>query len=121
MKTELSKATLINPFSAGRSFVVAPFTRRLGNVRICPNQERDWTAVLAYRSSSTDQHMEEAMTKQTKAGAGKAAASKTQMTQDRASAIQSRTMKDKGTVSKDDFSARATRAAARNGKDSGGK
>jgi hypothetical protein len=65
--------------------------------------------------------MEETMTKQTKTGAGKAAASKTQMTQDRASAIQSRTMKDKGTVSKDDFSARATRAAARNGKDSGVK
>ena len=61
------------------------------------------------------------MTKQTKAGADKAAASKTPMTQDRASAIQSRTMKDNGTVSKDDFAARATRAAARNGKASGGK
>lgn len=61
------------------------------------------------------------MTKQTKAGAGKDAASKTPMTQDRASAIQSRTMKDKGTVSKDDFAARVTRAAARNDKASGGK
>lgn len=61
------------------------------------------------------------MTKQTKAGAGKAAASKTPMTQDRASAIQSRTMKDKGTVSKDNFAARATRSAARNGKASGAK
>lgn len=56
------------------------------------------------------------MTKQTKAGAGKAAASKNPMTQARASAIQSRTMKDKGTVSKDDFAARAARAAHRNGK-----
>jgi hypothetical protein len=65
--------------------------------------------------------MEETMTKQTKAGAGKAAASKIPMTQDRVSAIQSRTMKDKGTVSKDDFAARAARAAARNGKASGGK
>jgi len=61
------------------------------------------------------------MTKQTKAGAGKAAANKTPMTQDRASAIQSRTMKDKDTVSKDDFAARAARAAAGNSKASGGK
>jgi hypothetical protein len=38
------------------------------------------------------------------------------MTQDRASAIQSRTIKDQGTVSKDDFAARAARAAVRNGK-----
>ncbi|WP_332879773.1 hypothetical protein [Massilia sp. S19_KUP03_FR1] len=43
------------------------------------------------------------------------------MTQDRASDIQSRTMKEKGTVSKDDFAARATRAAARNGKVSSGQ
>ena len=56
------------------------------------------------------------MTKQTKAVAGKAAAGKTPMTQDRASAIQSRTMKDKGTGSKDDF---AARAAARKGKAGG--
>ncbi|MBQ5942679.1 hypothetical protein [Massilia sp. AB1] len=54
------------------------------------------------------------MTKQMKAGVGKAAAGKTPMTQDRASAIQSRTMKDNGTVSKDDF-------AARNGKASDGR
>lgn len=59
------------------------------------------------------------MTKQTKAGIGKAAAGKTPMTQERASVIQSRTMKDKGTVSKDDFAARAARAAARNGKADG--
>ncbi|MBG6223431.1 MULTISPECIES: hypothetical protein [unclassified Janthinobacterium] len=59
------------------------------------------------------------MTKQTKAVQGKATADKIPMTQDRASAIQSRTMKDKGTVSKDDFAARATRAAARNGKAGG--
>jgi hypothetical protein len=64
--------------------------------------------------------MEETMTKQTKTGVGKAAAGKTPMTQDRASAIQSRTMKDKGTVSKDDFAARAARAAARNSKAGGG-
>lgn len=56
------------------------------------------------------------MTKQTKAGVGKAAVSKTPMTPDRVSAIQSRTMKDKGTVSKVDFAVRAARAAARNGK-----
>lgn len=56
------------------------------------------------------------MMKQTKAGIGKHAPGKTPMTQDRASDIQSRTMKDKGTVSKDDFAARAARAAARNGK-----
>jgi hypothetical protein len=43
------------------------------------------------------------------------------MTLDRASAIQSRTMKDKGTVSKDDFAARAQRAAARNGKAGSGQ
>lgn len=54
------------------------------------------------------------MTKQTKAGVGRPAAGKTPMTQVRASDIQSRTMKDKGTVSKDDFAARAARAAARN-------
>jgi hypothetical protein len=65
--------------------------------------------------------MEEIMTKQTKAGVGKAAAGKTPMTQDRASAIQSRTMKDKGMVAKDDFAARAARAAARTGKASGGR
>jgi hypothetical protein len=64
--------------------------------------------------------MEENMTKQTKAGVGKAAAGKTPMTQDRASAIQSRTMKDKGTVSKDDFAAPAARAG-RNGKAGGGR
>jgi len=61
------------------------------------------------------------MTKQTKTGEGKAVARKTPMTHDRASAIQSRTMKDKGTVSKDDFAARAARAAARNGKAGGGR
>lgn len=58
------------------------------------------------------------MTKQTKAAVDKAAAGKTPMTQGRASAIQSRTMKDKGTLSKDDF---AARAAARNGKAGGGR
>lgn len=61
------------------------------------------------------------MTKQTKAGVGKAIADKTRMTQERASAIQSRTMKDKGTVSKDDFAARAARTAARNDKAGGGR
>ena len=61
------------------------------------------------------------MTKQTKASVGKVAAIKTPMTQDRASTIQSRTMKDKGTVSKDDFAARAARAAARNGQAGGGR
>lgn len=61
------------------------------------------------------------MTKQTKAGIGKTAAGKTPMTQERASAIQSRTMKDRGTVSKDDFAARAARAAAQNGKAGGGQ
>jgi hypothetical protein len=65
--------------------------------------------------------MEETMTKQTKAGVGKVATGKTPMTQDRASVIQGRTMKDKGTVSKDDFAARALRAAARNGKAGGGQ
>jgi hypothetical protein len=63
--------------------------------------------------------MEESMTKQTKAGTGKAAAGKTPMTQERASAIQSRTMKDSGTVSKGDFAARAARAAARTNKTNG--
>lgn len=61
------------------------------------------------------------MTKQMKAGRGKTTAGKTPMTQDRASAIQSRTMTDKGTVSKDDFAARAARAATRNGKAGGGR
>lgn len=61
------------------------------------------------------------MTKQTKAGASKAPAGKTPMTLDRASAIQSRTMKDKGIVSKNDFAARAQRAAARNLKAGGGR
>lgn len=41
------------------------------------------------------------------------------MTQERASAIQSRTVKNKGTVSKKDFAARAARAAARNSKSVG--
>ena len=59
--------------------------------------------------------------KQTKLDVTKAIAGKTPMTQDRASAIQSRTMKDKGTVSKDDFAARAESAAARNGKVSAGR
>ena len=72
--------------------------------------------MLPYRSFRNDQSMEETMTKQTKADVSKAGAGKTQMMQDRASAIQSRTMKDKVVVSKDDFAARATRAAARNGK-----
>lgn len=61
------------------------------------------------------------MIKQTKPGVSNAAAPKTSMTQDRASAIQSATMKDKGTVSKSDFAARATRTAARNGKFGSGK
>lgn len=61
------------------------------------------------------------MTKQTKASVSKAATGKTLVTQDRASAIQSRTMRDNGTVSKDDFAARAARAAARNGKAGGGR
>lgn len=61
------------------------------------------------------------MMKQTKVGVGKATAGKTPMTQGRASAVQARTMKDKGTVSNDDFAARAARAAARNGKASGGR
>ena len=61
------------------------------------------------------------MTKQTKAAVSKAAAGKIPMTQDRASAIQSRTMKVKGTVSKNDFAAVAARAAARNGKSGGGR
>lgn len=56
------------------------------------------------------------MTKQTKTGAGKTAARKTPMTHERASAIQSRTMKDTGTVSKNDFAARAESAATRNDK-----
>ncbi len=61
------------------------------------------------------------MTKPTKSAVAKAAAGKTPMTQDRASAIQSRTMKNTGTVSKHDFAARAARAAARNGKGGGGR
>jgi hypothetical protein len=61
------------------------------------------------------------MTKQMKSGVAKPASGKIPMTQDRASDIQSRTMKDKGTVSKDDFAARAARAAARNGKTGGGR
>lgn len=61
------------------------------------------------------------MTKQTKAGVSKAAAGKTLMRQERASAIQSRTMKDQGTVSKNDFAARAARAAAQNGKAGSGQ
>lgn len=61
------------------------------------------------------------MTKQPKIGVSKAAAGKTFMTQERASAIQSRTMTDKGTVSKDDFAPRTARAAARNGKAAGGR
>jgi len=66
--------------------------------------------------------MEEKVTKQTKAtkaDAGRAAAGRTPMTQDRASAIQSRTMKDRGTVSSDDFAARAARAAAHNSRPGG--
>jgi hypothetical protein len=65
--------------------------------------------------------MENIMTKHTKAGVSKAAAGKTPMTQDRASAIQSRTMKEKGTVSKSDLAARAARAAIRNSKASGAR
>jgi hypothetical protein len=68
--------------------------------------------------------MEEPMTKQPKQKkphVSKALACKTPMTQARASAIQSRTMKDKGTVSKGDFAARAESAAARNGKVSAGR
>lgn len=61
------------------------------------------------------------MTKQPKTCVGKSGAAKTLMTQERASAIQSRTMKEKGTVSKDDFAARSARAAARNGKAAGGR
>lgn len=61
------------------------------------------------------------MTKQTKAASRKAGTGKTAMTPGRASAIQSRTMKDKGIVSKDDFAARAARAAARAGKADGGR
>ncbi|NVD97726.1 hypothetical protein [Massilia sp. BJB1822] len=61
------------------------------------------------------------MTKQTKVDVGKAASGKTPMRQSRASAIQSHAMKDTGTVSKDDFAARAARAAARNGKAGGGR
>lgn len=58
--------------------------------------------------------------KQAKPHVNKALAGKTPMTQVRASAIQSRTMKDKRTVSKDDFAARAQSAAVRNGKDGAG-
>jgi hypothetical protein len=90
-------------------------------VRICPNTGRDWTAALPYCSSGTNQPTEEIMMKQTKPGVSKAVAGKIPMTQDRASAIQSDTMKDKGTVSKRDFAARAARAAARNGKSGSGK
>ena len=54
------------------------------------------------------------MTKQTKSGVARPATGKTAMTQVRASDIQSRTMKNKSTMSKDDFAARAARAAARN-------
>lgn len=61
------------------------------------------------------------MTKQTKTDAGKTTSNRSPMMQDRASAIQSRTMKDKDTVSKDDFAARAARAAARNHKAGGGR
>jgi len=61
------------------------------------------------------------MTNQTKKGGGKATVGKTPMTQARASAVQSRTMKEKGTVSKDDFAARAARAAARNDKAGDGR
>ncbi|MGK5049820.1 hypothetical protein ACQ4WP_28630 [Janthinobacterium sp. GB4P2] len=59
------------------------------------------------------------MTKHTKAVQRKATTGKIPMSQDRASAIQSRTMKDKGTVSKNDFAARAARASASNGKAGG--
>ncbi len=68
--------------------------------------------------------MEETMTKQTKqtkADAGNTAAGKVPMTQERASAIKSRTMKDKSTVSKEDFAARAESAVARNGKAGAGQ
>ena len=61
------------------------------------------------------------MTKHTKAVQGKATADKILMTQDRASAIQSQTMKVKGTVSEDDFEGRAAHDSARNGKAGGGR
>ena len=61
------------------------------------------------------------MTKQTKAVQRKATTGKIPMSQARASAIQSQTMKVKGTVSKDDFAGRAARASARNGKAGGGR
>lgn len=72
--------------------------------------------MLPYCSSCDNHSMEDTMTNQTKKDVSKAAVNETPMTQGRASAIQSRTMKEKGTVSKDDFAARAARAAARNGK-----
>lgn len=61
------------------------------------------------------------MTKQTKAYISRTTAGKSPMTQDRASAIKSHTMKNKGTVSRDDFAARAESAAVRNGKAGAGK
>lgn len=60
--------------------------------------------------------MEDTMTNQSKKVVSNTAVRNTPMTQDRASAIQSRTAKDNGTVSKSDFAARAARAVARNGK-----
>lgn len=72
--------------------------------------------MLPYRSSCDKHLMEDTMTNQTKKDVSKAAPKETPMTQGRASAIQSRTMKEKGTVSRDDFAASAARAAARNGK-----
>lgn len=72
--------------------------------------------MLPYCSSCDNHSMEDTMTNQTKKDVSKAAALKNPMTQERASAIQSRAMKDKGTVSKGDFTARAARAVARNGK-----
>ena len=74
-----------------------------------------------YRSSGNNHFMEETVTKQTKAVQGKATADKILMTQDRASAILSPTMKDQGTVSKDDVAAHAIRASARTSKAGGGR
>lgn len=54
------------------------------------------------------------MKKQTNKGVSKIQSGKTQMTQERASAIQSHTAKKNGTVTEKDFAARATAAAARN-------
>jgi hypothetical protein len=65
--------------------------------------------------------MEKTMTKQNTKNTRKVAIDKKPMTQERASAIQSDTMKKKGTVSKDDFAARAARAVARNGKTGAGR